>query len=65
MTTPIKRYVSAVVSRGPINEPGIIMMLYGNRGGIVITVEMTVVHATVLRDQLDEAIALMTAQPIK
>lgn len=57
-----KRYVSAIVNR-QLKGPAIVMVLYGVRGGMICDVEMTVTQATVLRDQLDEAIALMTAQP--
>lgn len=58
----MKRYVSAIVNR-QLKGPSITMVLYGVRGGMLCDVDMTVTQATVLRDQLEEAIALMTARP--
>lgn len=60
----VKRYVSAIVAR-QIKGPAIVMVLYGPRGGTIGDVEMSVTQASALRDQLDEAIALMTAKPVE
>lgn len=57
------RIVSAFASRGPIAQDGIALHLY-ERERILFTAEMNVAQAIVLRDALDEALALMMATPM-
>lgn len=58
-----KRTVRAI-TRGFVPADGIVLILYRPRaGGIACTAELDIAQAAVLRDQLDEAIALMTAKP--
>lgn len=61
----MKRQVSALVTRRILKGDGIILSLYGYRGGTFCTCEMTVEEAQALLSQLDEAVNLMTATEVK
>lgn len=61
----VKRRVGALVSRGELREDAIILSLYGYQGGSICTTELTIAQAKALRDNLDEALALMLARPVQ
>lgn len=65
MKKATKRFVS-VVTRNHSDMDGIVIALYRpSGGGIACSREVDIDHAIALRDDLDEAINLMTAMPIE
>lgn len=55
---PNKQYVSAVTmpAISDVNKLGVIIALYGPRGGTVCTAELSPIEASMLRDQLARAV---------